>query len=203
MKNIYIIRHGQTDFNKLGIVQGSGVDSDINETGINQSALFYKKYEHVQFDKIYISALKRTEQTVDKFINKGIPFEKCAELNEISWGIREGQAITAEEDLYYHNMINNWISGKTDMKIEGGESPDEVAARLLVFKRKLETDIGKNILICMHGRAMRIFLSVLFNYPLRYMDGFTHSNTSLYQLFYDGKYYRIVNFDDTKHLHDC
>jgi broad specificity phosphatase PhoE len=200
MKNIYIIRHGQTDFNKLGIVQGSGVDSDINPTGLQQSEAFFEKYKHIKFDKIYISALKRTEQTVEKFLKSGIPFEKCDELNEISWGVREGQAITPEEDMYYHNMIFNWTSGNTEMKIDGGESPDDVAARLLLFKKKLEKDEGENILICMHGRAMRVFLCVLLNYPLKYMDGFAHSNTSLYQLFFDGKYYRITIFDDTSHL---
>lgn len=200
MKNIYIIRHGQTDFNKLGIVQGSGVDSDINEEGIKQRDAFFDKYKTFPFDKIYISKLKRTEQTVLGFLNRGIPYEKCAELNEIGWGSREGQPITPEEDLYYHNMINNWASGKTDMKIEGGESPEEVFERLAIFKKYIESTTDTNILICMHGRAMRIFMCLFLNYPLKYMDGFSHSNTALYQLFFDGKHYRVLNYDDTSHL---
>jgi probable phosphoglycerate mutase len=42
MKKIYIIRHGETEFNKLSIVQGQGVDTSLNETGINQGLQFLK-----------------------------------------------------------------------------------------------------------------------------------------------------------------
>jgi probable phosphoglycerate mutase len=44
-KLIYIIRHGETDFNKLGIVQGSGIDSDLNPRGVQQAANFYAFYK--------------------------------------------------------------------------------------------------------------------------------------------------------------
>ena len=41
MKEIYIIRHGETELNRLGIVQGRGVDSDLNDTGRAQAEAFY------------------------------------------------------------------------------------------------------------------------------------------------------------------
>ena len=53
-KKIYITRHGQTDFNKKGIVQGSGVDSDLNETGRLQAEAFFKKFKDHPFDKLYV-----------------------------------------------------------------------------------------------------------------------------------------------------
>ena len=46
-KKIYLIRHGQTDFNLQGIVQGSGVDADLNDTGKAQADFFYEKYKTV------------------------------------------------------------------------------------------------------------------------------------------------------------
>ena len=45
MKEIYLIRHAQTDYNKKGIIQGSEVDSEIDEEGIRQSKLFYDYYK--------------------------------------------------------------------------------------------------------------------------------------------------------------
>jgi bisphosphoglycerate-dependent phosphoglycerate mutase len=54
-KKIYIIRHGQTDFNKNGIVQGAGVDSSLNETGRQQAKAFYDKYKGEGFEKVYVS----------------------------------------------------------------------------------------------------------------------------------------------------
>ena len=92
-KKIYLTRHGQTDFNNQGIVQGSGVDSDLNETGKAQANALFKVYGHLKFDKVYISNLKRTQQSVQKFLDLNIPCEKLSGLNEISWGSREGKRL--------------------------------------------------------------------------------------------------------------
>jgi probable phosphoglycerate mutase len=55
----------------------------------------------------------------------------------------------------------------------------------------------------MHGRAMRIFLSLLLNYDLRYMDQFEHNNLCLYLL--EGlpdRTFTIKKFNDQDHLKD-
>lgn len=200
MKHIYIVRHAQTEFNKNGIVQGSGVDSDINEYGRGQASQLFNFYKNISFDCVYTSALKRTTQTMEGFIGKGIKHIVCPELNEIGWGNREGQPITPEENQYYHSMIYEWQKGNTAAKIEGGESPEQVAERMRKFQIMLENDNNTNVMICMHGRAMRILLCVLLNYNLKYMDGFPHQNSCVYQLLFDGKTYRVYKSNNTDHL---
>ena len=200
-KKIYLTRHGQTDFNKQGIVQGSGIDSDLNELGRSQAKAFYEAYGQIDFDKVYVSALKRTHQSVQQFIDKGIPYEKLADLNEISWGDREGIPVDAEGDAYYRAMLKSWQEGNINVGIEGGESPNQVAKRM----RKALTHILSNskeekILICMHGRAMRIMLAVMLNYPLRCMDLFQHTNLCLYELTYTGEMFSVDRYNDVSHL---
>src|SRR5688572_13660134 len=129
-KKIYIVRHGQTDYNLKSIVQGSGVDSDLNDNGQAQARAFFESYKDVPFNKIYTSALKRTRQTVQGFLDLGIPSESLSGLNEISWGTKEGFKITPEEDQYYHYMLQQWQLGNTTLRIEGGESPDDVVLRM-------------------------------------------------------------------------
>ncbi|HEY3430639.1 MAG TPA: histidine phosphatase family protein, partial [Cyclobacteriaceae bacterium] len=176
-KKIYVVRHGQTDLNLKGIVQGSGVDSVLNETGWAQTSAFFEAYQNVPFDKVYTSALKRSQQSVEKFVKLGIPTESLAGLNEISWGKKEGEPITPEEDKYYHYMLDQWQKGNTALRIEGGESPDEVVQRMKpAVDHILSKEDEKTILICMHGRAIRILLCHLLNYPLRSMDMFEHEN---------------------------
>src|SRR5690606_41388740 len=85
----YIIRHGQTDLNKQGIVQGRGINSPLNAHGIRQAEAFYERYKEVPFDRIITSSLLRTHQTVDKFIASDIPWTQHAGLDEIRWGIYE------------------------------------------------------------------------------------------------------------------
>ncbi len=201
MKKIYLIRHGQTDFNLRNIVQGSGVDSSLNDTGRTQAAAFYQTYKHVPFQAVYTSALKRTSESVQCFINAGIRHQALKGLNEISWGKKEGQAITPEEDAYYHHMLKQWQEGKTDLRIEGGESPEEVVERMKpALDIILNNDTEETILICMHGRAIRILLCYWLNYPLRAMDMFEHHNLCLYQLNYTGKQFQVVRYNDVNHL---
>ncbi|MBD1397534.1 histidine phosphatase family protein [Pontibacter sp. JH31] len=203
IKKIYIIRHGQTDFNLQGIVQGSGVDSSLNELGRSQAAAFYEKYRDIPFSKVYTSTLKRSIQSVQGFLDLGIPHEQHAGLNEINWGTREGSRITPEEDAYYHRLLQTWCEGETSLCIEGGESPDLVAARQKVFvDLMLSRPEEDTVLICMHGRAMRILLSQLLRYPLRCMDQFEHQNLCLYQLDYTGSMFTVKKYCDVAHLQD-
>lgn len=200
-KKIYIIRHGQTDFNLQGIVQGSGVDTSLNDRGRAQAAAFFDMYQGVKFDKIYTSALKRTVETVKPFTDLGIPHEAFTGLNEISWGTNEGRRITPEEDKYYHWMLEQWQSGNTSKRIDGGESPEDVTARQKpVIEYILDQQNEETILICMHGRAIRILLCNLMNYPLKTMDLFEHQNLCLYQLDYSNGVLTIEKQNDVQHL---
>lgn len=201
VKKIYLIRHGQTDFNVQGIVQGSGVDSSLNTTGYDQASRFFATYKHLAFDKVYTSTLQRTQQSVQGFLNLGLPHEAHSGLNEISWGLREGTRITPEEDAEYQGVLHQWERGETHARLSGGESPDEVAARQRGF---IELMLGRseeeNILVCMHGRAMRVLLCQLLQYPLSHMDAFEHRNLCLYKLHYTGSMFSVRNFLDTAHL---
>ena len=200
-QKIYLIRHGQTDYNLQGIVQGSGVDSSLNEKGKAQSEAFYNRYHSIPFNRIYVSKLARSKESVIGFINQGIPYEGYAALNEISWGTREGQKVTPEEDVYYHWVLQQWQEGKTSLAIEGGESPEDVATRQRTFLELLKSrPDDENILVCMHGRAMRILLCQLFNHPLRSMDLFEHENLGLYLINNSGGQYTIELHNNTDHL---
>ncbi|HEX8546901.1 MAG TPA: histidine phosphatase family protein [Cytophagaceae bacterium] len=203
VKRIYLIRHGQTDYNLKGIVQGGSVDTDLNETGLQQSKAFFDVYKDLPFDKVYTSSLKRSIQSVEGFIKKGIVHEKYAGLNEISWGEKDGKLATIDDNSVYLEIVTQWKAGNVDAKIEGGESPREVQNRQkpvidLIFSRN-EEDL---ILICMHGRAIRILLSTLLDEPLGTMDKFEHNNLGLYILSCSGTMCTIEKFNDTEHLNN-
>lgn len=203
-KTIYLIRHGETEFNRRGVVQGSGIDSDLNELGFLQAKAFFDAYQHIEFDKIYTSKLRRTVQSVQEFINLGIPYEQYEGLNEISWGEKEGKVPNYLEDENYLEIIANWGKGKTDIPAAaGGETPEQVVARQKVaFEEIIARSDEKMILVAMHGRAIRILLTHLLDLSLSEMDAFSHSNLCLYRLSYD---YNTQKFsldmaNDTTHL---
>jgi broad specificity phosphatase PhoE len=202
-KIIYIIRHGETELNKQGIVQGRGVNSDLNDTGRAQAEAFYQMYKDVPFDKIYTSTLKRTHQTVHKFIESGLPWEQLSGLDELAWGEWEGKPSSEYAVTVFRALVEQWQGGDYDAKFEGGESPAEVAVRLneaIDYIKGKEDE--KLVLICMHGRAMRLLFCLLTGKPLSQMVDFPHLNTTLYKIAYNGEEFSITDFNNTNHLKD-
>jgi broad specificity phosphatase PhoE len=199
-KCIYIIRHGETELNRLGIVQGSGVDADLNETGRLQAEKFYKTYRQLPFKKVITSALKRTHQSVNGFIQDGLPHMVMSELNEISWGDYEGQEQSEAQMKAYWDMLNKWKSGDLHAKIPNGESPIELQERQKRAAELILNDEADTLLVCMHGRAMKSFLCLLLGKPLTEMETFQHTNLCLYTIEYNQGSCRLLQTNDVSHL---
>lgn len=196
-KTIHIIRHGQTEFNKLRIIQGSGVDSDLNDRGREQGLLFYEKYKDHPFEVVLTSTLKRTHQTVQPFIETGLPWEQFSEIVEMNWGIHEGKSGNLDMRKDYERVV---LSGNFDERIEGGESINEMASRLQKFIDHLPTRSEENILVCIHGRAMRCLICLLEGKELVEMESYPHSNTGLYLVEYDAAGFKVLEKNNTDHL---
>lgn len=200
-KELYIIRHGETDYNKLGIVQGRGVNTDLNALGREQGEAFYQYYKHVPFDKVYTSALKRTHQTVKNFIEDGLSWEQLPGLDELSFGIWEGKESKPDWVNAFREMNHRWQSGQCDLSFENGESPNEVSSRLqealdIILSRPDE----KRVLICMHGRSLLVLLCMLSQSPISCMTNFGHSNTCLYRVSVANGKFSILEANDVRHL---
>jgi probable phosphoglycerate mutase len=199
-KKIYIVRHGQTDYNLKGIVQGSGVNASLNENGKKQAQQLFEAYKHIPFDCIYTSALSRTQETIQSFLDMGVSHIVSKALNEISWGSMDGKIDTHEKDNAYWQMIALWKQGQLDVKEGDGESPIDVVNRLKPLILEWEQSLSQNMLICMHGRAIRILLSILLSTPLKDMDKYTHANCCVYELEWDKKSWKLVASNVQKHL---
>jgi probable phosphoglycerate mutase len=199
-KTIYLIRHGQTDYNLKGIVQGSGIDSDLNAFGRKQAEAFYQTYRHIPFDHIYTSELKRTWQSVDPFVKAGRELTRLKALNEINWGVFEGRPSTPESRVAFNKVVTSWKEGSVDVPIEGGESPLAMYERQKPGWEAIKSSTYSNILVCMHGRAMRSFLSLMLNTSLTEMDQYPHTNLCLYVLDVINGEAKLVRKNDVTHL---
>ncbi len=167
---------------------------------MQQAADFFMAYRHIPFDAVFTSALIRTWQSVDGFLRKGVPHYPVKNLNEISWGVKDGTRIDPSEQKIYNSMLSDWKAGLLDRSFDKGESPNMVASRMkLAVEDLLQTDF-KTILMCIHGRALRILLCLLMKKSLTEMETFLHSNLCLYILSFDGQNWTIELENDTHHL---
>ena len=197
---IYLIRHGETDYNKQRIIQGSGVDSSLNETGQAQGKAFYEAYKSTDFQTVITSKLKRTHQTVAGFIDAKLPWEQQEDINEMNWGIYEGQPGTPEMKAKYREMIEHWNQDNLDWRLEGGESAADLSKRISRFLEHLKTRKEDRILVCTHGRAMRGIITLMKGQHLREMENVAHANTGLYKVRLEGGKFEVLVENDTAHL---
>ncbi|MEY3678515.1 MAG: hypothetical protein RI924_656 [Bacteroidota bacterium] len=199
-KTLYIIRHGETDLNKQGIIQGRGMNTDLNDVGIKQATAFFEQYHHIPFDLIYTSTLKRTHQTVAPFIQMNIPWKQHEGLDELAWGVFEGKPSEITKP-HFETLTAAWSNGELDRKFELGESPLEVQARQAAFLEEVkQLKDAEQVLVCMHGRALRLLLCTISGISLTEMDQFPHSNVSLYKIFFTGTDFEIIDFNNRDHL---
>ena len=199
---LFFVRHGQTDYNLKQIVQGGGIDSDLNATGQKQAHAFFEAYQDLSFDAVYASPLKRTHQTLAPWVAAGYNFEIENGLKEFNWGHYEGKRPTVDEHENFKNIIRRWHAGEVDLRVAEGENLREAWQRAEPFFSQLpEKHSDQQVLLCSHGRQLRIMLCKLLQRPYEEMERFSHGNTGLTILEYDGDgRYELVSLNNTQHL---
>ncbi len=201
-REIYIVRHGQTDYNLKKIVQGRGVDSSLNSRGRGQAETFYQLHKHLQFDRIYTSALKRTQETMQPWTHMH-ELQIQSDLDEIDWGIHEGKKPDKQLRKQYSAVIDRWKAGDLQLAMEGGESPMQVQERMKQFLTLIYDDqTSKRILICSHGRAICILLCTILEQPLTEMYSFKHSNLGSYKIDLEGRKAQLIYAKSLREIHE-
>lgn len=196
---VYLIRHGQTGHNHRGIIQGRYINSKLSKKGFFQAEAFHQAYKDVPFEKVYTSTLLRTKQTVRPFVEAGLLTEELPGLDEICWGESEGLFANGDNNKQYHETIRTWKSGQLSHRIPGGETPIDVQQRQEQALNYIAAQPERLVLVCMHGRALKILLAWISGMSLKEMDKFHHDNLSLYILQYDNGW-TILKNDDREHL---
>lgn len=156
---IYIIRHGQTDRNQSGLLQGRS-NARLNENGIRQAkeAGDYFRPQHIQFDRCYSSPLDRAVETaeiVTGFSENEI--QKDDLLLEMDYGPYEGISLQnppAEIVTFFSDFIHNPAP-------KGMEPLSHVVKRGGQFVQKMEYHMGENVLIAAHAISMKGILEYL------------------------------------------
>lgn len=202
--HLYFCRHGETEFNKRGIVQGRGVDVPLNATGISQARALGKRLDRYDVSAVYASTLLRARQTAsivsDVIGVNSVYFLR--DLEEMSWGIKEGLPPTPELKQSFIQLISEWQSGNFEYAIPGGESVLDVKSRALrVMAYLVEKHRGQHTIIIAHGRLLRIlFASILKDYGLKKMEDIHQDNTCFNHLVYTNEVYDVMTINCTLHL---
>lgn len=128
VKQLYFVRHAETDQNANGCLQGSGTNCGISPKGRQQAEYLRDSLADVEFDLAVVTNLIRTKETAMVVLEKhpDVPILEVKELEEISWGILEGQP-----NIVVKSLIQTWETGNHSAACPGGESPLQVESRAI------------------------------------------------------------------------
>ncbi len=194
---IYLIRHGQTDYNKEKRLQGD-TDIPLNDYGIELAEKTAEALKDVPFDVIYTSPLSRARRTAEILrMDRKIEIIPTNGLLEISFGEYEGLSILPENyeipDPGFRAFFEDPAHYHT---APGGESLEHLRERTSAFLRSIvenPENEEKTILMASHGAAIRGILSSLRNLPIsEFWGGPVHQNCGVTKLHAENGVCRIV-----------
>lgn len=187
MITLYFVRHGETTWNLTGKYQGR-TDVGLSEKGVRQAELAAAWFDREKIDGIVTSPLIRARVTAEKIAERrGTDVELVPEFSEISFGVWEG--LTFDEiDARWPGAVATMYTAPDTLRIEGGETFEEVEARTMEGIRKLiARGDGKTWIIVSHGAAIRTMLCGLLGLPLRFSWQLSQSNANISCIHYYGE----------------
>lgn len=196
-----MIRHGETDNNKVQRLQGRGIDASINEIGREQAEAIAEALEKFPIQKIVTSSMVRTMETAAPLIEQtGAVVEQYSELDEMGFGELEG-CYFSDVKTQIHEVNEQWMQGNVDVQIPGGESPQEVFNRAgNKIIEVLSSSEEEYVAFVLHGRLIRILLSEFLGKGLKNMHLIKHQNGSINHLIWNGSGFEAVELNKIDHL---
>lgn len=156
MKNIYLIRHGQSEGNAKGIFTGWH-DVELTDLGRKQAKELKEKLDLVKFDLIYSSDLLRALNTAKLSIGDGDIIVDEG-LREKHFGDLEGLKFS-EIDNKYPEVVQAWKNSDYDYPIPNGESFKAFYDRIVETYEKIKNSDGNRIIIFAHSGVIQAILA--------------------------------------------
>ncbi len=171
--NIYFMRHGETDWNKIRRIQGS-TDIPLNQNGIDLAEKVSKKIHEsgIHFDLIFSSQLiraKKTAEIMNQYSNAEIIID--SRIKEFLFGQAEGHTYDELRTNPKFGNLKNWFLDPQNYHAElGAESYEDFFSRIEDFLNdqiKPRENQFENVLIVCHGGVVRGLMKVMLNWSIQ------------------------------------
>lgn len=202
MIKLYLIRHGETEWNTVKRFQG-WTDIELSEKGLKQAELLGKRFKNIHIDELYASPLKRAVKTAEGISKaSGLEIKTSEYFKEINFGAWEGKT-RSELSALYGSEFDDFIKHPQDLPFPGEGSFDNVTKRI---KKGLDMVLdGKDdvsIAIVSHGGIIRLMIKYLLDikedlYNSTWID---NTSISLVEIRKNSAMLRVLN--DSSHIPD-
>lgn len=204
MGRIYLVRHGETIWNREQRSQGCSNDIPLSELGTYQAKLVAEKLSNKNIDHFYSSSLKRAFETasiISKKHEKKV--EICEEFLEINFGDWEGKTFS-EIKQNYAELFSIWRDRPHEAIIPGAEPL--VALKERCMKKLLELSrkhLEENILIVSHGITTKVMIASILGIDISKIHLIRQDNTAVNIFNFTDNRFEVISLNDVCHLESC
>ncbi|MBM6828152.1 histidine phosphatase family protein [Anaerotignum lactatifermentans] len=197
----YLIRHGETLWNRQGRYQGS-TDIELSEEGLAQAELMAKRFRYLPLDAVYVSPLKRARATADAIAREtGLTPVVEDRFREINFGEWEGKSIPELQEIY-GQAYRDFYADPFSHPFPGEGSFAKVTERSMeAFEELLKKHEGQRVAIVSHGGLLRVLLVAIMGMDLNFYRKTWMTNTSIttVDVMADGRRL-LMTLNDKAHL---
>ena len=162
-KTFYLFRHGETEYNRLKLRQGQGINIGLNATGFAQAEKLAQNSLTLGIEVIYTSPLVRARETADIVARyTGAPVKILPALTEGCFGLAEGLP-NDEVKKRWPEILDDWYqtNQQMDSGFPEGETKRQIQQRVFQAMESLLNTPEKVIAVSSHSAALRFFLMAI------------------------------------------
>ncbi len=180
-----LLRHGQTDWNVAGRLQGTS-DIPLNRTGLAQAQAAAQAIDPSQWDVLLSSPLSRARETAQRIADLHGVHQLTIDDRFLERAFGEAEGLSYEEWKRLHDP---------SVGVAGGENLEQLESRAVALLAAIASEYsGKRVLAVSHGALIRKLVRVASNKELP-REGERFANTSLTKLIHVGGVWSILHYD--------
>lgn len=196
--HLYLIRHGQSQHNADGRIQGQ-CDVGLSRLGHVQSRALADELADAPIEAIVASPLQRAMQTARPLAERmGLPISTDDRLKEIHAGIFQGM-LRDELAERYPDEYRRWIGGDPDFAIPEGESRRALMQRSGEAIQAIREAGHRNVAVVAHGGSLSGALKVLLDIPA-HRHPFKLMNAAISRVRWEPSSTKLLTLNETHHL---
>ncbi len=200
MTSIYLVRHGQTAWNKEEIFRGR-TDVPLDETGLKQAELVGQYFKGMEIHGIFSSPLSRARQTAEKVAEfHSLKVQPLQGIDDMSFGNWEGRP---HHEIKEHDneTYRQWVETPHLVRLPGGESLEDVRVRAMsAMEEVIRNHPGKTLVFVSHRVVNKVLICGILGLDNSHFWQITQDTTAINLIQHrDGKYILSL-MNETCHL---